>query len=130
MPNSPSSAVTISASVKESSRPDSKSESSGAGSIGLPATLRMISMILLCLSIEFVLLHQIGKQTAREPPVARRSKVHVIALRQPRVNPIPHRAFAAHAHARVPIDAAVLAAGTLLRRNDAIHAGERTPRPA
>src|SRR5262249_17929607 len=110
MPNSVSSAPTRSVNVNESSKPDSKSDSPAAGLMGLPKTSGMIQMILSRYSIKSVLPHRVGEQHRRQPAVTRRSKVHVVALGDSRINPVAYRSFAAHPFARVPKRAAVLTA--------------------
>src|ERR1035441_5434532 len=119
--NSFSNALTKSARLKESSRPDSKSESPGAGLIGSAAKLCTMLTILVRLSMGFlvrfradllvflVLPHDIREERIRQAMVPRRREVHVIALSQARVHPVAHGPFAAHPPPRVPKGAAVFA---------------------
>src|SRR5664279_560713 len=105
-PNSASNADTRSASAKESSSPDSKSESSGAGSMGFPASRRRISMILVRLSMRgpvrcfqadflvgLVLADQIFEQCSRQPAVTGDGKVNVVGLRQAGGDPVKNGAL-------------------------------------
>src|SRR5579883_1499063 len=150
--NSCSSAATRSASVNESSTPDWNSDSSGAAWTFLPATRFTISRILACVSIFLMrcllsfgrtiadlrahlpvlleLLHDIGEHGFRQLPIARHGEVHEVPLRHARVHPIAHRALAAHALARIPVGAAALLAGGLLRLDDEIDAIHNLPLPA
>src|ERR1039457_780097 len=93
MANSDSNAVTRSVRVNESRRPDSKSDSSGAGSMGFSARRRMMATILVRLSmgggvrylqarlpVGLVLLQDIRKQHGGEPAISGRSKVNIVAL--------------------------------------------------
>src|SRR6266567_778461 len=95
MPNSASNALTRSMIEFESSKPDSKSDSSGAGSRGLAAICRMMEMILVRLSmgsgirylqarsaVNLVLLQDIRKQDRGQPPVSGGRQVHIVGLAQ------------------------------------------------
>src|SRR5581483_3544616 len=139
--NSFSSADTRSASVKESSAPDSNSDSSGVGLMGFPATCLTISMIFVCRSMIWLasgssssdfrprllifseLLHHVGKHHRRQAMIAGRRKVDEIPLCQTCIDPVAHGALAAHAFAGVPEGAAVFLAGRLLRFDDEIDTG-------
>src|ERR1017187_7507733 len=125
--NSSSSAETRSASVKESSTPDSKSDSSGVGSIGFPATCLTISTIFVRVSISggyshfgaillirLKLVHDIGVHHGGEPMVTGGGEVHEVCLGEAGVDPVAHSALTAHAAASVPESNAVRAAGGLL----------------
>src|SRR5262249_49586552 len=114
--NSRSSPATKSARANESSKPDSKRDSSGEGLMGFPANCRSTSTILIWsfmrnllpgrgpgLLISFEQLHQIGEQHTGETVIAGDSEVDAIVLRQPGRLPRAHGAGAAHAFARVPI---------------------------
>src|SRR5688572_19855337 len=120
MENSDSSAAIISASEKESRSPDSKSDSPGAGSIGLSARRWMMATILLRLSIwllvgnyraglfvSIVGTHQVLKQRFGQAMIAGGREVDVVALGETRVYPILHGTLAAHAFSHIPKRAAI-----------------------
>src|SRR5690349_21510596 len=94
-PYSASSALTRSGNAKESIKPESNKDSSGAGDTGFFATDCRISRIFACLLIpslsdqflaDFykrpVMFHQILKNRPTQQPVPRRRKVDIIPLGQ------------------------------------------------
>src|SRR5215475_866198 len=97
--NSDSSAVTRSGSVKESSRPDSNSDSPGSKFTGFPATRRTMSTILLCWSMGLigfqsgllkvlVLRHEVVEEGGCEPFITIEGKVGVVGLGQSGGEPV------------------------------------------
>src|SRR5947199_424059 len=113
--NSRSRPLTRSVRLKESSRPDSKRDSSGEGSIGLPATCRRSSTILVwwfmrnlvrcrpCVLVGFELPHQVAEEHGGETAIPDGREVDVVRLRKSGVHPVAHRSASAHALAPVPI---------------------------
>src|SRR2546425_36208 len=115
MENAFSRALSTSGSANESSRPESKSDSSGPGVVFFLEMVRIISVICACLSIGscsgqlipqfvvfLVIVHEVPEERVSEPPVTGRGEVDVIALRQAGRHPFAHRAFAAHLLLHVP----------------------------
>src|SRR5438067_7413689 len=100
--NSRSRPLTRSVRLNESSRPDSKSDSSGEGSIDLPATCRRSSTILVwsfmrslvrCrpyLLVGFELPHQVAEEHRGKAAIPDRREVDVVRLRKSGVHPIAH----------------------------------------
>src|SRR2546422_2354595 len=115
MENAFSKALKTSGSAKESSRPESNSDSSGSGVVFFLEMVRIISLICACLSIGFrsgqlfphlivflVIVHEIPEERVSEPAVTGRREVDVIALGQPGHHPFAHGALAAHLLPHVP----------------------------
>src|SRR5258708_18179442 len=115
MENAFSSALTMSGSANESSRPESNSDSSGSAGGVFLEMVRMMSAICSCLFIcypasqlladlrvLFVIVHQVPEQRVAEAAVTRPGEVHVIVLRQAGRHPLLHGALAAHLLAHVP----------------------------
>src|SRR5438128_819827 len=115
MENAFSSALRTSGRANESSRPESKSDSSGSGLMFFLENVRIISVICACLLIGtcpgklvphfgvfIVIVHEIAEQRVSEPPVARRGEVDMISLGEAGDHPLAHRALAAHFLAHVP----------------------------
>src|SRR5665213_828810 len=120
IPNSRSSSVTRSGSANESRNPESKSDSSGSGSVLLLETLRTIAAMRSLLSIllitasfgadgekSVVLLHYFFEEHIARGAIAGPGQVCVVALPQPRLHPLTHRAGTARGGAPIPKSAAI-----------------------
>src|ERR1700730_3173567 len=96
MENACSRALKTSGSANESSKPESKSDSSGSGVEFFLEIVRIISMICACLFIRscssklvshlgvfVVIVHEIPEQRVSQPAVTGSGEVHVVVLRQP-----------------------------------------------
>src|SRR5580658_2490364 len=145
IPNSPSRPLTKSVRANESSNPDSNSDSSAPGLRVVPLmlcrTLRIRASVSTSSSLHgrfcertvphFVVLksvHQVCHQRICKRMITIAGKVRMIGLRPAGINPVLHRAKAAHALALVPVSAIVSAANLALRLDNFVGAGVGLPR--